>query len=206
MLWWHFCDFRQFRQNIGVFLKKTMLWSKCCIICLCFESKTPFFCWIFRRKYFKTHIIGPWLTYVFPHNVTIWARKFPQTLAEIPFDDYLDSSGSFLFSIPLRSRPGLPDCTLVNQKYQFWYIWVELGQKNVGLFRDILLVLMPFCTFQSHLVHFVVSWYIFPFWYVVPRKISVNHLVFPKYLRGRLAATSLQIIIYFYGCLSISEL
>jgi hypothetical protein len=34
-----------------------------------------------------------------------------------------------------------------------------------------LLVLMPFCTFQSHLVHFVVSWYIFPFWYVVPRKI-----------------------------------
>jgi hypothetical protein len=41
------------------FSLKPMLWSKFCTFKLCFESKTPIFCWIFRRKYKKNYSIGP---------------------------------------------------------------------------------------------------------------------------------------------------
>jgi hypothetical protein len=54
-----FCDFRQFSAKNWRFSKKPMLWSKFCIIYLCFESKRQFFRWIFRRKYFLNHNIGP---------------------------------------------------------------------------------------------------------------------------------------------------
>jgi hypothetical protein len=46
------------RQNWR-FSQKSMLWSKFCIIWLCFESKTPIFSQTFLRKYFKNHNIGP---------------------------------------------------------------------------------------------------------------------------------------------------
>jgi hypothetical protein len=48
-----FCDFRQFLAKNWRFSQKPILWSKFCIIWLCFESKRQFFLWIFRRKYFK---------------------------------------------------------------------------------------------------------------------------------------------------------
>jgi hypothetical protein len=52
MLWSQFSAISDnFRQKIGDFLKKTVLWSKFCIIQLCFESKTPIFPRIFWRNF-----------------------------------------------------------------------------------------------------------------------------------------------------------
>jgi hypothetical protein len=60
MLWSQFSAiFDNFRRKIWRFSQNPMLWSKFCMIYLCFESKMPFFRWIFRRKYLKNHNIGP---------------------------------------------------------------------------------------------------------------------------------------------------
>jgi hypothetical protein len=47
-----FCDFWQFSAKKLAFFSKPMSWSKFCIICLCFESKTP----IFSQKFFCENI------------------------------------------------------------------------------------------------------------------------------------------------------
>jgi hypothetical protein len=61
MLWSQFSAILDnFRRKNLRFSQKPLLWSKFCINYLCFESKTPIFCWIFRRKYFRNHNIGPW--------------------------------------------------------------------------------------------------------------------------------------------------
>jgi hypothetical protein len=49
--------------------------------------------------------------------------------------------------------------------------WMVLQWKIMVLFMDIWFIVQPFVIFHEHLVYFVVIWYIFPFWYVVPRKI-----------------------------------
>jgi hypothetical protein len=60
ILWSQFSAiFDNFRRKNWRFSQKPMLWSKFCIIYLCFESKRPIFCRKFRRKYFKNHNIGP---------------------------------------------------------------------------------------------------------------------------------------------------
>jgi hypothetical protein len=81
--------------------------------------------------------------------------------------------------------PVLPDGKFSNQIFQ---IWVNLGRScngrcwhfygqmvyilwPFGTFVVILSILRPTGIFYGHLVHFVVIWYIFPFWYIVPRKI-----------------------------------
>jgi hypothetical protein len=58
---------------------------------------------------------------------------------------------------------GLPDGIFSNQKSQFGYILECFAMEDVG-------------TFYGNLVYFtailyIVTSYIFPFWYVVPRKI-----------------------------------
>jgi hypothetical protein len=65
-----FCNFWQFSEKKLAFSQNTMLWSKFCMIYLCFESKKPFFCWIFRRKYLKNHNIGPCLASRLPASAS----------------------------------------------------------------------------------------------------------------------------------------
>jgi hypothetical protein len=52
----------------------------------------------------------------------------------------------------------LPDGTFSKLKYKFGYILEVLAIEDVDIF-------------YAHLVHFHVTWYIFPFWYVVAKKI-----------------------------------
>jgi hypothetical protein len=48
-----FCDFCQFSAKNWSFSQKPMLWSKLCLISLCFESKTPFFRPFFGENIYK---------------------------------------------------------------------------------------------------------------------------------------------------------
>jgi hypothetical protein len=59
-------------------------------------------------------------------------------------------------------RPKIPICG------KFWKV---LQWKMLVFFMAILSILPPGGIFCDHLVHFVVIWYIFQFWYVVTRKI-----------------------------------
>jgi hypothetical protein len=55
-----FCDFLPiFGENIGVFLKKPMLWSHICKTSCSLSKKHQYFRQIVRRKYCKNHNIGP---------------------------------------------------------------------------------------------------------------------------------------------------
>jgi hypothetical protein len=67
-------------------------------------------------------------------------------------------------------RPGLPDGLFSNQKSKFGQILEGLALEDVGIhiFGHFL---RSFVILYEHLVSFVVIWYIFPFWYFVPRKI-----------------------------------
>jgi hypothetical protein len=60
---WGRCYDRDFRQ-FWRFSQKPMLWSKFCIILLCFESKAPIFCNFFRENIFKIIPSVPWLSHV----------------------------------------------------------------------------------------------------------------------------------------------
>jgi hypothetical protein len=60
MLWSQFSAiFDNFRRKNWRFSQKPLLWSKFCIINFVSSQKRQFFCWNFRRKYFKNHNIGP---------------------------------------------------------------------------------------------------------------------------------------------------
>jgi hypothetical protein len=56
-----------------------------------------------------------------------------------------------------------------------WYRYFQTRNPNLDIFGGSCngrrYILWPFGIFYCHLVDFVVIWYIFPFWYVVPRKI-----------------------------------
>jgi hypothetical protein len=51
-----FWNFRQFSAKKLAFFSKPMLWSKFSFV---LSQKTPFFWWIFRRKYFKIITLVP---------------------------------------------------------------------------------------------------------------------------------------------------
>jgi hypothetical protein len=54
-----FCDFSLFSTKKLAFFSKTNVMIKSLHNLALFWVKTPFFRWIFRRKYFKNHNIGP---------------------------------------------------------------------------------------------------------------------------------------------------
>jgi hypothetical protein len=58
------------------------------------------------------------------------------------------------------SHPGLPDDIFAYKISQFWYIFEGLGMENVGIFYDNSTILRPFAILHSHLVYFVLIWYI----------------------------------------------
>jgi hypothetical protein len=68
---------------------------------------------------------------------------------------------------------GLPDGIFSNQKLPIWVnIGMSCNEKMSVNFTAIRSILMPFRIFYGHLVYFVGTLlYVFPFWYVVPRKI-----------------------------------
>jgi hypothetical protein len=63
MLWSQFSAiFDTFRQKNWRFSQKPMLWSIFLKNSFVLSQKRQYFRWIFRRKYFKNHNIGPWFT------------------------------------------------------------------------------------------------------------------------------------------------
>jgi hypothetical protein len=65
-------------------------------------------------------------------------------------------------------KAGLPDGIFEDQRSQFWYILEDPGRKNVGILMAICYILRPLVFLMAILAYFVV----FPFQYVVPRKIG----------------------------------
>jgi hypothetical protein len=68
MLWSQFSAiFANFRRKNWRFSQKPMLWSNFLHNLALFWVKNAIFCWIFQRKYFKNHNIGPWSVYMQKH-------------------------------------------------------------------------------------------------------------------------------------------
>jgi hypothetical protein len=59
----------------------------------------------------------------------------------------------------------------------------------LAYFMTIWYILLPIGKFYGHLVHFVVIWYISPFWYFVPRKIWQPWLRNGRSVSGKTQAT-----------------
>jgi hypothetical protein len=70
-----------------------------------------------------------------------------------------------------RCQPGLPDGFFSDQISKFGYILENIGMENVVIFSGHLEYLRPLGIIYCHLENSVVILYIFPFWFVLQRKI-----------------------------------
>jgi hypothetical protein len=87
---------------------------------------------------------------------------------------YLVTLTATMLYVGCGTWTGLPDGTFSYQKSQFRHILEVIGMEKVGILYDhleyvhLFYVNLVYMYVYGYLVYFVVIWYFFPFWHVVP--------------------------------------